>query len=205
MTTTINIDETDFVTADAQRKTLRFSDEKQQARFELGVCMAIYRWDSLAIAVQNSWGGADSAEKRDWLAGIVAELFDGQTVDVGSIEETLLYGMLDEFDTNVDDDSALPIAALILQIYRECEVQNYATVEDLYKKWEEREKSGKNKQQVHVHIEEDPNNPDESDESDEEEHEHKEEMMDVDDEPKGPIVDDDGFELVQPKGKGRRR
>lgn len=205
----INIDETDFVTADEQRKTLRFALEKQQARFELGVCMAVYRWDSLAIAVLNSWGGPNSAEKRDWLAGVVAELFDGQTVDIAGIEETLLYGMLDEFDTNVDDDSALPIAALILRIYRECLAENYSTVEDLYQKWEEREKNGKNHQQVHVHIEQDPHNPDASGDESEGESEEGEEhvhvgddSMDVD-EPRGPIVDDDGFELVQPKGRRR--
>ena len=56
-----------------------------------------------------------------------------------------------------------------------------------------------------VEISADPNNPDVSDDDDEEEDESapqlvEEDSMDVDN---GPVIDDDGFELVQRKGRRR--
>lgn len=188
----MNIDPTDYVEAET---SLRFSNEKQQAKFELGVCMAVYKWEELNTAVENSWGGANSAEKRDWLSGIVIELFDEKVVDIQLIEETLLYAMVDEFDTEIDNDSALEIAALIFKIYKEISQNNPSTVDILYKKWQQ--KQG-NKSSHKVVVDADPNNPDVSD-SEEEEEDEDEEMGDAPAQPARhePIVDDDGFELVQ--------
>lgn len=197
-----NIDAADYVEAENGSKTLRFGDEKQQAKFELGVCMAVYKWDELNTAVENSWGGANSAEKRDWISGIVIELFEEKLVDVGLIEETLLYAMVDEFDTEVDNDSALIIADLIMRIYRLVAQRDYALVDELYQKWTH--KQSLKQQQNKVVVSADPNNPDASDESDDEDEEApqlvEENDMDME-EDNGPIIDDDGFQMVQ---KGRR-
>lgn len=204
------IDPTDFIEAEEGAKSLRFGDDKQQAKFELGVCMSIYKWDELNTAVTNSWGGPNSAEKRDWMSGIVIELFDEKIVDVQLIEETLLYAMVDEFDTEVDNDSALIIADMIVKIYRDVYLRKYDTVDQLYSKWQQKQQSSQGVQEKIV-INEDPNNPDVSDSEDEDDEEEapllvtNEDAMDVD-EPPAPIVDDDGFELVQKKGRrgGRR-
>ena len=197
-----NIDAADYVEAENGSKTLRFGDEKQQAKFELGVCMAVYKWDELNTAVENSWGGANSAEKRDWISGIVIELFEEKLVDVGLIEETLLYAMVDEFDTEVDNDSALIIADLIMRIYRLVAQRDYALVDELYQKWTH--KQSLKQQQNKVVVSADPNNPDASDESDDEDEEApqlvEENDMDME-EDNGPIIDDDGKQMVQ---KGRR-
>ncbi|RLV88431.1 Pre-rRNA-processing protein TSR2 [Meyerozyma sp. JA9] len=197
-----NIDVADYVEAENGSKTLRFGDEKQQAKFELGVCMAVYKWDELNTAVENSWGGANSAEKRDWISGIVIELFEEKLVDVGLIEETLLYAMVDEFDTEVDNDSALIIADLIMRIYRLVAQRDYALVDELYQKWTD--KQAVRQQQNKVVVSADPNNPDVSDESDDEDEEApqlvEENDMDME-EDSGPIIDDDGFQMVQ---KGRK-
>lgn len=190
--------------------SLRFGDEKQQAKFELGVCMCIYKWDELNTAVINSWGGPNSADKRDWISGIVIDLFSERIVDVQLIEETLLYAMVDEFDTEVDNESALVIADMIVKIYREVYLKKYDVLDELYSKWQKRQSS--QGQQEKIVINEDPNNPDVSDSEDEDEDEDETpvlvqngDSMDVD-EPPAPIVDDDGFELVQKKGrKGGRR
>ncbi|WLF77609.1 rRNA accumulation- protein [Lodderomyces elongisporus] len=207
-----SIDTTEFV--EVEHGTLKFENETQQAKFELGVCMAVYKWDELATAVENSWGGANSAEKRDWISGIVIDLFtESKAVDVQLIEETLLYAMVDEFDTEVDNDSALEIAALVMKFYKEVAERRYNLIDELYAKWLEK---GQNKSSAPVKVEEDPNNPDSDDDDDEEEEEEEEEeqrqhihssgdAMEVDTEPSSrnqPIVDDDGFELVT---KGRRR
>ncbi|KAK6201666.1 Pre-rRNA-processing protein TSR2-domain-containing protein [Scheffersomyces amazonensis] len=208
-----SIDPTDYVEA-SEGNGLRFNDERQQAKFELGVCMAVYQWEELNTAVENSWGGANSAEKRDWISGIVIELFDEKVVDIQLIEETLLYAMVDEFDTEVDNDSALEIGALIFKFYKDVSIGNYNDIDLLYSKWQEKQSKGSSNIN-RIHIEEDPNNPDVSDSEEDEEDEgdnedipqlQQEDSMEVDTEPVGPIVDEDGFELVQKKGRrgGRR-
>lgn len=199
------IDPTDFVRAEDDRTSLRFDDPQQQGKFELGVCMAVYKWDELNTAVENSWGGPNSAEKRDWLSGVVIDLFEEKAVDNILIEETLLFAMVDEFDTEIDNDSALEIAALILRLYKECSAKKYTSVDDLYEKYQQ--KSATSSKRKDIKIETDPNNPS----SDEEDVDADEEVPQLVErieethieEPKGPVVDDDGFELVQKKGRRR--
>lgn len=199
------IDPTEFVQVEGEQQSLQFQDPKQQGKFELGVCMAIYKWDELTTAVDNSWGGPCSADKRDWISGVVIDLFEEKIVDVALIEETLLYAMVDEFDTEIDNDSALEIGDLIMKIYKDCAIQSYDRVDQLYARYQEKEANGASKLQVKVGS--DPNNPDSSeDESDEEEEVpqlHEDDMAVDEPEVQGPIVDDDGFELVQKKGRRR--
>ncbi|QLL32406.1 hypothetical protein HG536_0C05750 [Torulaspora globosa] len=200
-----------FVEAAAEEPNLKFKDEKQQARFELGVSMMIYKWEALDVAVANNWGGPASAEKRDWITAIVVDLFkDGKYVDAAMVEETLLYAMIDEFDTNVEDESALPISSKIIEIYKQCRLQDYSTVEELYTGWLEKQNNAETSQSKVVVVQEDPLNPDvsSSEESAEEEDEQEQaedaEDADVemaDSRPNQPVVDEDGFELVQKKGR----
>ncbi|SCU97706.1 LAFA_0G12816g1_1 [Lachancea sp. 'fantastica'] len=206
-----NIDETAFVEAEKGKASLAFEDERQMARLELGISMAVHKWEALELAVQNGWGGPESAEKRDWVSAIIVDLFkDGKVVDVVLIEETLLYALMDEFETNVDDDSALPIAALIIDLYKQCQQEDYSTVESLYAQWKERQEARQVRKDIQ--IGEDPWNPDVSegeDESDAEDGDEPPAMVqdsDVDmesDRPE-PVVDEDGFELVQKKGRKPR-
>lgn len=185
---------------------LLFKDEKQQARFELGVSMMIYKWDALDVAVENQWGGPDSAEKRDWITAIIVDLFKMEkVVETILIEETLLYAMVDEFDTNVEDDSAVFIANGIIELYKQCQALDYSTVESLYLAWQEKQKNKSNKRVVQV--KDDPLNPDISDSEDEEDYGEEESQdvdMDVDEQQQTnpePIIDEDGFEVVQKKGR----
>ncbi|CAK7893118.1 pre-rRNA-processing protein Tsr2p [[Candida] anglica] len=207
----MQIDPADYIEAPEGVTTLRFNNEKQQAKFELGVCMAVYKWDELNTAVENSWGGPNSAEKRDWISGVVIDLFEENLVDVQLIEESLLYAMVDEFDTEIDNDSALEIAALVVKIYREIHLGQTATVDTMYEKFQAKQASRSSA--APVVIASDPNNPSDDDDDEDEEDEGQQapalvqdDSMQVDDEPQGPIVDEDGFETVQRKGRrgGRR-
>lgn len=200
------IDPTEYVEVEEGVASLKFGDEKQQAKFELGVCMAVYKWEELTTAVDNSWGGANSAEKRDWISGIVIDLFDEKAVDVQLIEETLLYAMVDEFDTEIDNDSALEIGALVMKIYKDVATKIYSTVDNLYEKWNSKQQTKSQLQKVVVET--DPNNPSSDEESDDDVDVPQlvNEVADMEldkPEPKGPVVDDDGFELVQRKGRRR--
>ncbi|CCD27137.1 Tsr2p NDAI_0J02450 [Naumovozyma dairenensis CBS 421] len=206
----LQFDVTESVEAPNGQKNLLFSDEKQQARFELGVSMYIYKWDALDIAVENNWGGPHSAEKRDWVTGIIVDLFKQERiVDIELIEETLLYAMTDEFETNVEDDSALPIAKGIIDLYRECQLLQFDTVEKLYLAWVEKQKnpsSNTKKHNIHIHHEEGEESSSDE-ELDDDEDEDMIMMVDDDEEEQTPnliqepIIDDDGFELVQKKVK----
>lgn len=199
------IDPTEFVQVEGDQQSLKFQDLKQQGKFELGVCMAIHKWAELTTAVDNGWGGPNSADKRDWLSATVIDLFEEKAVDLVLIEETLLYAMVDEFDTEIDNDSALEIADLVLKLYKDCALQKYSRVDELYSRFLEKQAQGASKKAVRVDS--DPNNPDSSDESEDEEvpvAQNDNDDMAVDEpEQEGPIVDDDGFELVTRKGRRR--
>ncbi|CAB4256525.1 similar to Saccharomyces cerevisiae YLR435W TSR2 Protein with a potential role in pre-rRNA processing [Maudiozyma barnettii] len=201
----LTIDESAFVEATNDANTLEFSDEKQQGRFELGISMLIYSWDALDIAVANQWGGIDSADKRDWITAIVIDLFKtNKIVDIAMVEETLLYAMVDEFDTNVEDDTSLIVASNVIKLYEECYAMNYGRVEELYARYVEKEKNrqGKPDQRiVHVHGDDDSSCEEDEEDEDEDMMELVVEEEEIVTTTAEPIIDDDGFELVQKKGK----
>ncbi|KAK9479767.1 Pre-rRNA-processing protein TSR2-domain-containing protein [Lipomyces japonicus] len=109
----------------------------QLSRFELGVCMLVYKWEALTVAVQNQWGGPDSADKRDWASGAVVALYEEQDeVDEEDIETRLLQIMEDEFDVNVEDDTAYDTAQKIVKVFEQCKKNDFSTVDELYKEYE---------------------------------------------------------------------
>lgn len=122
--------------------------------------------------MQNNWGGPDSADKRDWFAGQVAEQFsdlsssttttisastqstngttqkqqqsqpkkdaaadDGEP-DTEYVEELLLQVMLDEFEVNVDDESAFDVATEIIRLRSQCARGNFDAVDKLLARWQ---------------------------------------------------------------------
>ncbi|KAI0443447.1 Pre-rRNA-processing protein TSR2-domain-containing protein [Xylaria telfairii] len=131
------------------------SPEARQQQFEQGVAISLHLWQSLTIAVQNNWGGPDSSDKRDWLAGVIVDLFPS-FVDIAAasqsstqpqstklpeepipedIEETLLQVMFDEFEANVDDQSEAEVADRIIKCRTQCAEGNFTLVEELRARW----------------------------------------------------------------------
>lgn len=77
------------------------------AKWELGVSLILHNWSVLTDAVAGEWGGSDSADKRDWLCGAIADMFtDREELDEYDLEDTLIHAMEDEFMVNLEDDSA---------------------------------------------------------------------------------------------------
>ncbi|KUI69516.1 Pre-rRNA-processing protein TSR2 [Cytospora mali] len=139
----------------------------RQSRFEQGVALSLNLWPALTLAVQNNWGGPDSADKRDWFAGQVVEQFpdlssssssststpapapagatkkaedeaaDGEP-DIEYVEELILQVMLDEFEVNVDDDSAFDVATEIMRLRTQCARGNFEDVDKLLTRWQSR-------------------------------------------------------------------
>jgi pre-rRNA-processing protein TSR2 len=50
-----------------------------QAAFTEGLNYVLRSWSALKLAVEQDWGGPDSAEKRDWMAETLVEYFGAST------------------------------------------------------------------------------------------------------------------------------
>jgi pre-rRNA-processing protein TSR2 len=116
------------------------------AQIDLLISLSLHAWPALTLAVQNSWGGQDSSDKRDWLAGEVSSLITSlppQLHDVGDLEEVLLQVMIDEFEVVVDDDSAENVARQIWSGVQKLQKGETEELKQMWEKWEEkRRKTG---------------------------------------------------------------
>lgn len=173
--------------------------------------MSLSLWPALTLAVQNSWGGPDSSDKRDWFAGAISELFVSRPdTDIQDVEEMLLQVMNDEFEVNVDDGSAEEVAARIVGLRKLTLQGDFVEVDRMYEQWVEGQKKGKSDvkfQKVERREEDDDTDWDSDDMEDDDD---EAEDVDMDEAPalakapreKGePQVDEDGFTTVVAKKK----
>ncbi|KAF1850341.1 pre-rRNA-processing protein TSR2 [Cucurbitaria berberidis CBS 394.84] len=179
--------------------------EQLQAKFDLGIWFALFNWPNLTVAVQNEWGGPDSSDKRDWIAGQISDLFASEaSTDAEDVEVMLLQVLEDEFGVRLEDETEVNVAREIMAIRKEIGEGNTTTVDRLQKKWEERK--GKEVATGNVSVRE-SNQEGEWDSVDEESDEEDDvEMGDapalVPAKPKAePEVDDEGFTKVLGKKK----
>uniref|UniRef100_A0A060T8U8 ARAD1D05610p n=1 Tax=Blastobotrys adeninivorans TaxID=409370 RepID=A0A060T8U8_BLAAD len=200
----------DAYALETEAQALTFPDDKRQKRFELGVCMAMYNWEDLTLAVENQWAGSESSDIRDWMVGAIVELFEDNYTDAGEIETRLLQMMQDEFDVDVQDGSGEVVAQQIVNIYRQCAEENFSTVEKLFSQYQEREEK-KSKGLLKPQIVKPQTEAGEDDDSEEEGEWEDDDAQNSSgpsqtptNEAAGPIVDDDGFELVQKKNRRGR-
>jgi pre-rRNA-processing protein TSR2 len=191
--------------------------------------------------VQNNWGGPDSADKRDWFAGAIVELFpdiskltpaqlqqkqqrkaqqqpqsqsqsqggggvgEDEEPDQVDVETVLLQVMLDEFEVNVEDDSAFEVAEQVVRIRAECLKGRFEEVEALRRRWEGRK--GNKVVFKQAEDQEDETDWDTDDDEDGDEEDGDIEMGEAPPlveaptrkEKKAPEVDEDGFTKVTRK------
>jgi pre-rRNA-processing protein TSR2 len=184
-------------------------------------------WPVLRIAVDSSWGGPESKQKRSWMASELLEVFESPSasstlspnsasnqVDEDYIEEMILQMMSDEFDCVVEDGSSADVAADVLKLWKEAQSGGEKAIEQCMTFWEEKERAiqGKRIQAQEIKVEDEGEWEDGGDESgnEEDEEDGNEDGMQVDEPPalvdrrnqEDPVVDEDGFTLV--KGKVRR-
>lgn len=181
------------------------SKETLQTAFDHTVFYLLSLWPALSVAVSNNWGGPDSADKRDWLAGTISTLFDERPdTDVFDVEDVLLQVMADEFDVEVQDESEVKVAEEIVAARRGIVGEGRLEfAEEVRGRWERR--GGKGAGIV-------AGRPGEGDEVvDEEESEDEDEDEDTEmgeaprlverKEKEEPEVDEEGFTMVKKKGK----
>lgn len=176
--------------------------------------------------MQNNWGGPDSADKRDWFAGEVAGQFppfsnsnstttngsttsaqqpqgDQEEPDAEYLEELILQVMLDEFEVNVDDDTAFDVATEIVRLRGQCARGNFEEVDRLLARWQSRKG-----EKVHFKHGEDQDGETDWEDDDEDDDGSDDDMDEAPPlveaaapkkEKAQPEVDDDGFTKVTRK------
>ncbi|KAF2091385.1 hypothetical protein K490DRAFT_32884, partial [Saccharata proteae CBS 121410] len=174
-------------------------------RFELGIWYALQAWPALTVAIQSQFGGPNGADKRDWLAGAIADIFDqNPETDAEDVEMVLLQVMEDEFEVRLEDESEVPIAANIFKMKQEIAAGEYTTVDQMERRWQKRRGKGPNLSNVQV-IQQGTTEDDSGDSVDDEEASGDEGDDDVEmgDAPPAPPkpkpepeVDEDGFTKV---------
>jgi pre-rRNA-processing protein TSR2 len=196
-----------YATSPVKSASSNDPSEQHQAKFDLGIWHALFNWADLTVAVQNQWGGPDSSDKRDWLAGQISELFAAEPqTDAEDVEVMLLQVLEDEFGVRLEDETEVVVAREIIQIRKEIGEGNTATVDALHKKWEERK--GKEVATGSVSVRE-SNQEGEWDSVDEESDEDEDVDVDMGEAPKlvpakakaEPEIDDEGFTKVVGKKK----
>ncbi|ATY58916.1 Pre-rRNA-processing TSR2 [Cordyceps militaris] len=197
----------------------------RQHNFEQAVAYALHLWPALTLSVANHWGGPDSAEKRDWFAGAIVELFpeftdaaaagppDSSTsssnnagpdeADTEDVETVLLQVMVDEFEVNVDDDSALEVAQQIVRARTQCAAGQFDETNALAERFG---KSRGSKVAPLFQKAEDPNQDTDEEPDDDSDDDDDDDGSDVDmgdapppKEKEEPQVDEDGFTMVTKK------
>ncbi|WVQ78932.1 hypothetical protein IAT38_001024 [Cryptococcus sp. DSM 104549] len=200
--------------------------------FARGTLALLDLWPALTIAVAEEWGGTESAEKKTWIASTIIDEFESRAsylppapgataaeglivdpasagdppLDVDQLGDLLQQIMEDEFEARLEDGSIDSVSADLIRLWRDVvgdAAKGPELVRALEGKADEVKKSG-----VKASKQAGADGDDSSDESGDED-----EDMEVDGEEapqleprerehQEPVVDDDGFTLVQ---KPRRR
>ncbi|GLC45758.1 hypothetical protein PLESTB_000501800 [Pleodorina starrii] len=183
--------------------------------FEEGARLIFSKWTALALAVENQWGGSNSAEKADLLLQDCLDWFYKKREHyVDELEEELDDAILHDFNVEAEDGSPHLVAEGLVKLYQELVGGSTTYLEQL----RAMAAAGvqQSKRQVvdldgTVVAEEDADMAS-SDDDDEEDDE-----MDTEGAggqgapravpleppaPRAPVVDEEGFTMVQ--GKGRR-
>lgn len=111
-----------------------------QEAFDNGIWYLLCLWPALHVAVQDSWGGPASGDKRDWFAGAVSDLFNSRPdTDHDDLVSFLLQVMQDEFECNVEDDSEEEVAGSILSLKKRLvEERDLTAVREVELRWRSR-------------------------------------------------------------------
>ncbi|GAX83506.1 hypothetical protein CEUSTIGMA_g10931.t1 [Chlamydomonas eustigma] len=183
--------------------------------FEEGIRQIFLRWTALCLAVENSWGGASSKEKAEGLKQEVLDWFYKKKEHYADeLEELLDDAILHDFNVEAEDGSPRQVAEALVSIYKECFEGDYSAVQRMQAN--AANGAAKSKRQVVDNdgtVMGEDSGGDSS--SDDDELDNDEEMEDVtitgatgtgavpmeSSRPMGPVVDEEGFTVVQRRGK----
>ncbi|CAO3671959.1 unnamed protein product [Rhizopus microsporus] len=171
------------------------SEHPNKVAFQEGVGYILKSWTALKLAVEQEWGGIESAEKRDWMIDVIVNVFGkrGKKADVEEIEEILAQIMSDEFQVLLEDDSAYYVAKHLFELYNQCIQGNFEELQRLRERYMSQNQSAASncvKQESDDEMDGDENDDEQDAEGDQEMEEEA---------PEQPTVDEDGWEIVRRK------
>mmetsp|Transcript_60929 Transcript_60929/g.108226 ORF Transcript_60929/g.108226 Transcript_60929/m.108226 type:complete len:222 (-) Transcript_60929:62-727(-) len=113
-----------------------------EAKFNEAIEKVFARWTTLALAVEQGWGGRDSRAKAQQLkAEIIEHLANGSRKkrpptheNIDDVEDLahLLYLRIDElFNAEADDGSSQEVAGLCLRLFNTCKAGDTSFAEQL--------------------------------------------------------------------------
>lgn len=189
------------------------SPDQLQTGFDNSIWYLLSLWSPLHIAVQNSWGGPSSSDKRDWFAGAISDLFNTRPdTDAEDLECFLLQIMQDEFDCNVEDESEVQLAREILSLRGHMmETRTTGPADEVKLRWDNRGSMkgdlGRKITVQEVNQDADDDDDNDGDEGADDDDDQDEDMEDVPQLVPGqpsrqrpvPEVDEDGFTKVAGK------
>ena len=91
------------------------------------------------MAVQSNWGGPTAGDKRDWLCGAISDMINERPeTDAEDLEDVLGQVMNDEFDVVVDDESAVPVAAKIMEVRALVARGEFGPIQEMWETWQQK-------------------------------------------------------------------
>ncbi|GAB4815978.1 hypothetical protein N2152v2_003024 [Parachlorella kessleri] len=188
--------------------------------FEEGVALAFGRWTALQLGVVNEWGGPSSREKAQALLEDTIDWFyqhKGKDHEYLDLEDLFDEALQVDFNIQAEDDSPYQMARNLVNLYSQVAAGDYSYVEALRQLPNANTAAACQRDPAQQGGEEES-----SSEGDDEDMEGQEgQDMEMDDAPppgvplqqqqqepeqrQQPVVDEDGFQVVQRKGRGTRR
>ncbi|KAI7901781.1 Pre-rRNA-processing protein TSR2-domain-containing protein [Cokeromyces recurvatus] len=173
------------------------AEHPNKVAFEEGASYIFHNWTALKLAVEQEWGGIDSAEKREWLIDVIVDYFGkrGKKIDIEDIEDILIQVMNDEFNTTLEDDSPYLVAKHLVTLFNQCIQGNYSEVERL----REKNKSQNSYVAASSCVKQGDDDSEDDDDDDNTDDQPEDEDEPMEETSKEPLVDEDGWEIVRRK------
>ncbi|KAI9478815.1 MAG: Pre-rRNA-processing protein TSR2-domain-containing protein [Benjaminiella poitrasii] len=177
------------------------ADHPNKLAFEEGASYIFHNWTALKLAVEQDWGGVDSAEKREWFIDVIVDYFGkrGKKIDIYDIEDILVQIMNDEFNTTLEDDSAYLVAKHLVNLFNQCIHGDHSEVERLREKHKTQSSFVAVSSSVKQGDDDDSDDDTNTDQVDDQQDEAEDEDDQMEEVAEEPLVDEDGWETVRRK------
>jgi pre-rRNA-processing protein TSR2 len=181
--------------------------EDLKKTFEEGCYLIFMRWTALQLAIINEWGGNDSKDKaKNLFEDVLDWFYNAKDHELSDLQDLLDETIQVDFNVQAEDDSPYMVARSLYNTYNQVANGDTSYVETLRRQFEANganqvvAESMRNSAQFLGGEEESGSDDDEDTEGDD-----GSEGMEIDeDEGQGgrqPVVDADGWEVVQRKGR----
>ncbi|KAI8621927.1 Pre-rRNA-processing protein TSR2-domain-containing protein [Chytriomyces sp. MP71] len=199
--------------------TSHFRNPQHLSFFNESIHYVFLRWTALQLAIAHSMGGSSTLQKVSLLGTYITDFFaaQGLKIDPYDLEDNLVSFFEESFQAQLEDGSALQVAQVLVTIFRELGEGSSVTFDlvreaamcmtaDTGRSMRGRgDNDGDDDDDDDSDSDSDPDIPSPAD-SGSNDMEVSQSIATPAPEPvrPGPVFDEDGFEVVQQKGRRRR-